>query len=190
MSRSLKTVTAALVAELRRAVQAETDRDRQDALRATAPLIFEARADHFTDAYGNPDWRGRAWAYRQWYGDALSEADIPPTERPKLTTAVGYHVANYLRERLDTDTLESIGVSPYTPRQRKQQYDRRRSELVRGFTGQKTGDEAADGLARLKAIEAILSGGITSNSGDESDEIKALASRLALRLLTVAERSI
>ena len=193
MSRPLKTIQAELATALRAAVHAETARDKQAALESCAPLIYEARGDHFTDAYGTPDWRGRAWAYRQWYGDALGAADIPPGDRARLTTAVGYHVANYLRERLDPETLEAIGVSPYTPRQRKQLYDRRRSQLVRGMTGQRTGDGSADGLARLKAIEAILAGGIplpSDESSDESDElaaIRTLATSLALRLLTVAE---
>jgi len=192
MSRPLQTITEELARSIRAAQAAEDVADRKKALAECAPLIYEARAEHFTDTAGAPDWRGRAWHYRQWYGEVMSLADIPASERQRLTTAIGYHVANYLRVRLDEETLKDLGISPLTPRERKRGYDKRRSELVRGLTGQRTGDESADGLARLRAIERILNGGIPSPDGDKGDEVaemRALASSLALRLLTVAERT-
>lgn len=95
---------------------AASERERTAFYRETAERFIDARG-HFFNKHGEPDWNGRTYAYRTWVREVLSLAHVPPAELNTVTAALRYHSGNVLRERLDGDELEALGLRKTSPRQ-------------------------------------------------------------------------
>lgn len=148
----LQTEAAKALSESRQA----PSRERAALLREAAEGFITAR-EHFFDRAGEPDWKGRTHAYRQWIQEAMSIAHVPPEETATLSAAVRYHSGNVLRERLDDETLEDLGLRKASPRERSIEKRERHAETLSIFGG--GGAEITDVdeiLAALRSMKVVL----------------------------------
>lgn len=132
--------------QLRRAIAAESGDERTRAYRATADFLVELRG-HFTDSDGEPDMRGKSFAYRDAVRDIYAEAGLGSDPNDPVKAALRYHVGNALRERLSVDELERYGLTTANPR------DRQRSRHGSGETSD------ADIVASIAMLTARLGTG-------------------------------
>lgn len=130
---NLEDTRTAAVAALRTYLNTEEgSEERTEALRETAAALVDARALILTRD-GIPDWRGRTHAYRQHVREAMEEAGVPLDIRPTAQAAIRYHISALLRERVDAETLEDLGLRRETAKERGISYRRaarQRSSLV------------------------------------------------------------
>jgi hypothetical protein len=126
-------------------------------LRSLAGVLVELREHFITDA-GEPDWSGRSYGYRQAVREIYSDSGLPAEAVSRVQAAVRYHVGSVLRERVDGDAIESLGMSPDAPVVRSRASRARRSAQLQALRG---GDpEGFVGIDALRAIEgarALLS---------------------------------
>ncbi len=86
-------------------------------LRAVATSFVDAR-EHFFTPEGTPDWKGRTHAYRLWVRETMTLASIQADELGTVQAAIRYHVGNIVRERMNEDELQNLGLSATSPRER------------------------------------------------------------------------
>lgn len=129
----LHTLAARFAQTLRQAYKPGEQVDT-DAMRQCAELVIDAR-EQFLTRDGDPDWRGQTYAYRQWYGDAFSLANVAPADTHRVQAALRYHVGNVLRERLDDEQLEALGLGTKSPRERSVDKRNREADVLRFFNG-------------------------------------------------------
>lgn len=99
-------------------------------LRAAAQALVDAR-EHFHTKTGDTDWTGRSHAYRQWVRDVYATARVPAEDLTRVQTAVRYHVNNIIHDRLDPETLESIGLRAESTRERSMEQRAQKSDTLR-----------------------------------------------------------
>lgn len=128
---------------------------RSSAFHAVAAILVEAR-QYFTDSDGFPDWRGRSYPYRQWVGGVYGDAGVPPEDRARVSASLRYHIGNALREALDPETLESLGLSADSPLARAKVQRGERADLLRSVTGSTTGLESVDALRAIASARGLL----------------------------------
>lgn len=129
--------------------------ERTEALRETAGHFISAR-EHFFTREGAPDWLGRTYAYRSWVREVMSEARVPSDDISTVQSAIRYHTGNVLRDRLDDDTLDALGLRPSSPRERSVEKRERNSETLALFGGGSAITDAGDMLQAAKMIETFL----------------------------------
>ncbi|UIW13509.1 hypothetical protein PQD80_gp25 [Arthrobacter phage Lizalica] len=108
------------------------DTERTELLRNAARLFIDARA-HFFTREGEPDWRGRTYAYRTWVREVMSAARVPGDEITSLQAAIRYHSGNLLRDRLGEDEIADLGLRKESPRERSVEKRERSSETLNLF---------------------------------------------------------
>jgi hypothetical protein len=101
-------------------------------LRAVANSFVDAR-EHFFTPQGEPDWLGRTHAYRSWVRETMSQASVQASELATVQAAIRYHVGNIVRERMDPDTLQGLGLRASSPKQRSVEKRGRHSEVLTIF---------------------------------------------------------
>lgn len=111
-----------------------SDAERTALLREGARLFIDARA-HFFTREGEPDWLGRTYAYRTWVREVMSAAHVPAEDVTSLQAAIRYHSGNLLRDRLDEDLLEDLGLRKKSPRERSVEKRERTSGTLNIFSG-------------------------------------------------------
>lgn len=162
---------------------------RTEALRNLAETLVDLR-EHFVTADGHPDWTGRTYDYRRTVSDIWNESGVPRNEIPRARTAVGYHTATVLRERLSDDELDDLGLLPTTPNERAQE-QRAASAVLRQAmrTGEIDADDATAALADAARAMDIISASITLliQSADLNEEHAAMLRR-SIRRLRNAEK--
>ena len=136
----------------------EGDRARTpEILKHLAGVLVDMREHFLTDA-GEPDWSGRTYGYRQAARDVYRDSGIPADAVSRVQAAVRYHVGGIVRERVNEDDLEALGLSAATPVERSRDSRARRSAQLQALRG---GDpEGITGIDALRAIEgarALLS---------------------------------
>lgn len=82
-----------------------------------ADLIVQARIDHFIRPDGGPDYKGKSYKYRVWFGELLDSLNLGD-ERAKLASRIRYATGNALRRQLTEDQMEDAKLSPISPRDR------------------------------------------------------------------------
>ncbi|WNN93982.1 hypothetical protein SEA_NITRO_26 [Arthrobacter phage Nitro] len=132
-----------------------SDNVRTDLLREAAQLFIDAR-EHFYTKEGEPDWLGRTHAYRLWVREVMTGAHVPPEDVTSLQAAIRYHSGNMLRERLDDDTLEDLGLKKLSPRERSIQKRERTSGTLNLFGGGAEISDPEDIIRACTLIEAAL----------------------------------
>lgn len=155
MTRSLVVLRDLAVSVLRKYESAPSS-ERTEILREVAGVLVEAR-EHFYVADGSVDWRGRTYAYRQFAGEVISGANLPPEEVHSIQAAIRYHVGNILRERLDPAELEANGLQPSSPRTRSVEKRTRQSEILQRLSGGAAFEDADSVALALSTVESILS---------------------------------
>lgn len=152
-------------------------------LKAAANVIVEARTEYFMDANGNPDYAGRTYAYRQWYGEAVDSLSLPADTRRKLLGKMRFHVGIALREAVPREALEDAGLQADSPNERNHRQYQARSKPYNVFSARKRlEDDQAKEAARLLAEFArhINPADLTSSTRIELREaIENLLDKLA-----------
>lgn len=120
--------------------------------RALAETLVDARA-HFQDAEGETDWSGKTYPYRVWVREVFDDAHLTGEEAKRVQSAIRYHVGSVLRDRLDEDERERLGLIPESPRERSQDRRQQRNAVLNALSGR---DVAGGALLALTAISAIL----------------------------------
>lgn len=91
-----------------------------------AGLLAEVRINHFMSNDGSPDYQGRSWAYRTWFGELLDSLNLSADDRTKLQGRLRFHTGNALREKVPAEELEAHGLKRVSPMQRgKANYEQR-----------------------------------------------------------------
>lgn len=101
-------------------------------LRSIARKMVDAR-EQFTLKDGSPDWRGRSKDYRDWIGDAFTQAGVE--DRHSLQSALRYHTGLILRERLRADELAEHGFIAKSPREQMNERRAQMAEIYNFVTG-------------------------------------------------------
>lgn len=132
------------------------DADRTAHLKEAASALVEAR-EHFFTREGEPDWLGRTYAYRTWVREVMSRAHVPGDEVTNLQAAIRYHAGNMIRERLDGDEIESLGLKRQSPTERSREYRERTSATLNFFAGGPELTDPGEIRAACRLIETALS---------------------------------
>ena len=120
--------------------------------------IIELRKTFLTRG-GEPDILGTSYAYRQTFGDMLTEAGITGADRTRVSSSLRYHIGNFLRQSLSPEEVADLGLVKSSPRETaKKSYDRR-AALWRGLNNQDTTPitDPVDLVELLLAVSAMLS---------------------------------
>lgn len=129
---------------------------RTQHLRAVANAFIEAR-EHFYTPSGEPDWQGRTHAYRVWVRETMGLANIQKDELTTVQAAIRYHVGNIMRDRMDADTLASIGLTSSSPRERSVAKRAKNSEVLTIFgNGGAQIEDPAEIILAAQMMEAAL----------------------------------
>ncbi|UDL14632.1 hypothetical protein SEA_KEALII_26 [Arthrobacter phage KeAlii] len=162
-----------------------SEAQRTEFLKNAARALVEGR-EHFYTREGEPDWLGRTYAYRTWVRELMSKAHVPSDEVTNLQAAIRYHTGNVLRERLDGDVIESLGLKKQSPRERSVEQRGRAAETLNFFTG---GPEIAD-PEDIQAICKLIETALHRVNGRTIKAMPAKSRREAkAALLRVAERA-
>jgi hypothetical protein len=151
---SLSELQEQAVATLRR-YYTVTERERTEALRETAGLFISAR-EHFFTREGTSDWLGRTYAYRRWVRECMSMANVPADDVTTVQAAIRYHSGNILRDRLDQDTLDSLGLRSASPRERSVEKRERNSGTLSLFGAGAPIDDVAVIESAAGLVETFL----------------------------------
>jgi hypothetical protein len=176
---SLSEIQKGATTAVAKSLTASTD-ERTALLRDAARLFVDARA-HFYTREGEPDWLGRTYAYRTWVREVMSDAHVPSDTLTSLQASIRYHTGNILRERLDSDTLDDLGLQKSSPRERSVEKRLRDSALLNVFSGAELASVEAVRQA-CELIEAALARvNITGLPAKERREASAALKRVAER---------
>lgn len=151
---SLAELQKVAIKALTRSLRA-SDAERTECLRDTARAFVDAR-EHFFTKEGDPDWAGRTYAYRTWVREVMSDARVPNDILSSTQAAVRYHTGNVLREKLDDDELNRLGLRKESPRERSVEKRERTSEALSLVSGGQAIDSLDDVLAATSAVIGIL----------------------------------
>lgn len=178
----LADIRQAAVEGYRAALVSDED-ERTVHLRDVAEAYIDAR-EHFYTKDGDPDWAGRSYAYRQWIRETVTLARLPQDGKQSIQAAVRYHLGNILRDRLDADTLESIGLRKESPRERSVEKRAGVSALLRLVSGGDPIENLADVLEATKAIHSALTRITPSDlPGSDAAAAKAALAEVAAEAL-------
>ncbi|QWY81847.1 hypothetical protein SEA_HONK_24 [Microbacterium phage Honk] len=163
--------------------------ERTRGVRQAAEALAEARS-HFFNREGEPDILGRSYDYRQWVKAALDDADVPPSTRPSLQSAIRFHISPILRERYGEDELTDLGLKPGSTVERgsrRRQRDARTLGLFRGGPAIDDLDDAllVANLARLAVTRVVV---ISTATPKDIAELSAAFTRLAAAARDAAKR--
>jgi len=155
-TQSLSSLLDQAADSLRRYYSADTsDADRTKCLRDTAAAFVNAR-DQFYTREGTPDYLGRTYAYRRWVREVFSKANVPGDEQNSLQSAIRYHTGNLLRDRLDADQIEALGLKHSSPRQRSTEKRERTSETLSLFGAGPAVTDADDVVQAVELFNTFL----------------------------------
>lgn len=132
-----------------------SDAERTDYLRAVAADFVAAR-EHFYTKEGEPDWHGRTYAYRTWVREVMSLGGVPADVLASTQAAIRYHVGNILRDRLDDDQIEALGLRKESPRERSVEKRERTSSALALVSGGQAIESLEDITAAASAVVGIL----------------------------------
>ncbi|UJQ86815.1 hypothetical protein PQE16_gp25 [Arthrobacter phage Reedo] len=150
----LNDIQKAATTAIRRSLKA-SDTERTGLLREAARYFADAR-EHFFTREGEVDWLGRTHAYRLWVREVMGSANVPGDETTSLQAALRYHTGNILREKLDDETLDSLGLKKSSPRERSVEKRERTSGTLNLFGGGAEISDPADIVRACALIEAAL----------------------------------
>jgi hypothetical protein len=129
--------------------------DKTTHLREAATAFVDAR-EHFFTPEGSADWLGRTGAYRRWIRETFTLANVPNDERSTIQAAVRYHTGNILRDKLDADTLEDLGLRSEGPRERSTEKRVTQSATLSLFGGGQAITDAEQMLSAFRLMETAL----------------------------------
>lgn len=113
-----------------------------------AELIVQARLEHFIRPNGDPDYMGKSYSYRTWFGELLDSLNLGE-ERDKLASRIRYSTGNALRRILTEDQLKDAGLKPISPRDRSSMTYRKISGPYMKLNGPIGSEEDVDLLSDI-----------------------------------------
>jgi hypothetical protein len=163
------------------------DTERTELLRDTARLFIDARA-HFFTREGEPDWKGRTYAYRTWVREIMSAAHVPGEEITSLQAAIRYHSGNLLRDRLGDDAIADLGLRKESPRERSVEKRERTSETLNLFgAGGEISSPAEIALLCTLSERALARVNVAALSAEEREEAREAFLRLAKKATALSK---
>jgi hypothetical protein len=125
-------------------------------INAAVKGLFDLRQT-FTTRSGEPDYLGQSYPYRQAFGEILARAGLTGEARSRMGSSLRYHMGNHIREVLDDETRERLGLVKLSPRETSTQAHAKKARLWRNMgetgiepiTNPEEGVEALLGLANL-----------------------------------------
>lgn len=158
-------------------------------MRQLAETVVDLR-EGFTTQSGDPDWRGATYAYRSAMGEVLAEGGVRREEMSTFQNALRYHVSNVLHERLDEETLEAIGLSSTSARERGKASRAQRSAVYRAARGDEAPIAALRGLqGALSLLQRVDEGTLQSVTPEEAEHALALLSKIERRAKALSKAS-
>lgn len=134
---------------------AEAGDERTDILRRLAAVVYQIRS-RFKDSEGNRDWAGRTHDYRMTIARMYVDAAVPAEVVGAVQAALRYHVGNYLRDHLDAEELERVGLLAASPKERIQSARAELSAMTDAFRVSRAGDDCLKLLtAALQCVERV-----------------------------------
>jgi hypothetical protein len=177
---------------LRRYVAEPDDRAKSRHLEAAAMEVAQART-YFTTDDGEPDWGGRTYLYRRFIGDVLTAAGVPKTERPRVTSALRWHVGKALRLVAPPEALADLGLSPDAPEVRAREARARKAVAYQALRPGTDAAEVEGQFGPLRCLEAaaLLLGAVRGADIAEADaEVAQEALKASRRALTRIGREV
>lgn len=113
-----------------------------------AELIVQARIDHFIRPDGTPDYKGKSYGYRVWFGELLDSLKLGD-DRDKVASRIRYSTGNALRRVLTKEQLEDAGLKPISPRDRSSMTYRKISGPYMKLNGPIRSEEDVDLLSNI-----------------------------------------
>lgn len=138
-----------------REYQLADDEARTLILKEIANELFEVR-QHFFNRDGETDWLGRSYAYREWVRETAQEAGLETESRQRLLTAARYHIANIQREKLSAETLQELGLTTTSAKERNAKRREEASSLLSRLVGTNTPTSTKDFLEIAGVIDSLL----------------------------------
>lgn len=170
-----------------RASLTASDNDRTSLLRDAARLFIDARA-HFFTREGEPDWRGRTYAYRTWVREVMSAANVPGDAITSLQAAIRYHSGNLLRDRLGDEEIADLGLRKESPRERSVEKRERTSETLNLFgAGGEISDPGEISQLCTLAERALARVNATGLTAKDRKTTREALTRLAEKASALAE---
>lgn len=126
------------------------------AMREIAEALFHVRSE-FTDPDGRADYTGRSWAYRQEFGEILSEADLTPEQKHKVTALLRYHMSQILRDRLSEEQLKEYGLQTAHSLDKQRERRRAQSRLTRVLRQEEQIIDGREFADALRGVQFLLS---------------------------------
>jgi hypothetical protein len=187
-SKSLHDIQTAATSAINRSLSA-SDVDRTALLREAASLFVDAR-EHFYTREGEPDWLGRTYAYRTWVREVMSGAHVPSDEVTSLQAAIRYHTGNFLRDRLEPEQIEDLGLRKESPKERSVEKRERSSGITHIFGGGAELASAEDVVQlcnlTLRALARVNAETLATLPTKERREARAALRRVAERAEALA----
>lgn len=92
-----------------------------------------------------------------WVRETMNMANVQADELTTLQAAIRYHVGNIVRERMDSDTLENLGLRAESPRERSVEKRERNTEVLTIFgNGGHEITDANEIIVAARMMEAAL----------------------------------
>ena len=113
-SKSTKRTLQGISEQIRRLLTDPSTNNKNEAAR----LLIEARLNFF-ERNGEADIQGRSFAYRDWYGDILNSLNLSYEERLKIQNSLRYHTNQILRDELNIEELQELGLLTNKPTERR-----------------------------------------------------------------------
>ncbi|MFG3715817.1 hypothetical protein [Micromonospora sp. NPDC047730] len=171
---------AALVKALRAVRRVGDNRERRTELyRAIATASVDLRAHFVVEETGQPDWAGRTWEYREYIRDRYAEAGLSRDEARSVQTSVRYHIGSLVRERLDADQLEDLGLRPEDMAERMREYRKAQSAQLATLKAEPGDLDLGKALAgAFTVLQKISPGQIAELRGAAREQARAVLGRL------------
>lgn len=125
------------------------------AVKEAASLVIDARSGFFLTPSGHPDYAGRSYAYRQWYGDIIRSLNMEEKDRAKLQSRMRFHMANIIRDRLNDEELKDAGLMKIKPVERGHHNYAQRSKIYKMVTETDPLDDPLDRELAMSLIQHL-----------------------------------
>lgn len=139
--------------------------------------------EHYLDAHGLPDWRGATYAYKRAVSSIYASAGLDRAAQATISAAIRYHVSAAVRERLDDETLDDLGLRRTSFRERSVAKREQQSALISALSPTPSDDAPAMKLHPLRAA----TGAYTLLSRITAEEVADLSPGVAARLQELVE---
>lgn len=131
---------------------------------------------------GQPDWAGRTWAYREFIRSKYSDAGYSKDEARPIQTAVRYHTATAIRDRISAEQVEDAGLQSDDILKRERDRRNVRSAIlatVAAPADDLNADPGRSMAAALLILQRLDLAQVAALNGSAKTQARAVLARLA-----------